>query len=141
MRFVPIKTPEQQAVLALHRARQGFVKARTAQANQIRGLLGEYGLIIPQGIKHIGPRLAELLEDAEKRLPDPFRALLARLWEHLNALDQQVGELEAEIKRWHRSSEASQRLAQVPGIGVLTASTLVASIGHGRQFENGRQLG
>jgi transposase len=69
MRFVPIKNGEQQAVLALHRARQGFVKARTAQANQIRGLLAEYGITIPQGIAYIGKRLPEILEDGENGLP------------------------------------------------------------------------
>lgn len=109
MRFVPIKDTEQQAVLALHRARQGFVKARTAQANQIRGLLGEYGIIIPQGITHIGKRVPEILEDAENGLPSTFRALLARLAEQLKALDQQVSELEVEIERWHRNNEASVR--------------------------------
>ena len=140
MRFVPIKDTEQQAVLALHRARQGFVKARTAQANQIRGLLGEYGIIIPQGITHIGKRVPEILEDAENGLPSTFRALLARLAEQLKALDQQVSELEVEIERWHRNNEASVRLAQVPGIGALTASALVATIGDAKQFENGRQL-
>ena len=69
MRFVPVKTAEQQAVLSLHRARQAFVKARTAQANQIRGLLSEFGITIPQGIGHITPRLPEILEDAENELP------------------------------------------------------------------------
>ncbi len=79
MRFVPIKSSEQLAVLALHRARQGFVKARTAQANQIRGLLAEYGLIIPQGITHIGKRVPEFLEDSENGLPWMFRQLLMQL--------------------------------------------------------------
>ena len=77
MRFVPIKNVEQQAVLALHRVRQGFVKARTAQANQIRGLLGEFGLVIPQGIAHIAKRVPELLEDASNELPGSFRQLIA----------------------------------------------------------------
>ena len=89
MRFVPIKTGEQQAVLALHRARQGFVKARTAQANQIRGLLAEYGIIIPQGIGYIGKRLPEVLEDGENGLPGMFRQLLARLGDHLKELADQ----------------------------------------------------
>ena len=75
MRFVPIKTGEQQAVLALHRARAGFVKARTAQGNQIRGLLGEYGIIIPQGICHITKRLPAILEDGENELPRAVRQL------------------------------------------------------------------
>ena len=140
MRFVPLKSAEQQAVLALHRARQGFVKARTAQANQIRGLLAEYGIIIPQGIKHIADRLPDILEDADNELPGAFRLLLERLRAHLKVLDTQVGELDVQIQLWHRQSEASKKLAQIPGIGPITASALVASIGDARNFDNGRQL-
>ncbi len=128
MRFVPIKNGEQQAVLSLHRARQGFVKARTAQANQIRGLLMEYGITIPQGISHITKRLPELLEDGENELPRVFRQLLQRLGDHLKALDRQATELEEQIQTWHRESEASKTLARIPGMRPLTASALVASI-------------
>jgi transposase len=140
MRFVPIKNVEQQAVLAVHRVRQSFVKARTAQANQIRGLLAEFGLIIPQGIGQIAARVPELIEDASNELPGSFRVLVQRLLEHLKELDRQVDELEGQIQAWHRSSEASCKLAQVPGIGPLTASALVASIGDARNFDSGRQL-
>jgi transposase len=140
MRFVPIKSPEQQTVLALHRARQGFVKARTAQANQIRGLLAEHGIIIPLGIAYIGKHLPEILEDGENGLPDLFRQLITRLGDHIKELDRQVRELEAQIQAWHRESAASRKLAGIPGIGPLTASALVASIGDAGQFENGRQL-
>jgi len=140
MRFVPIKTGEQQAVLALHRARQGFVKARTAQANQIRGLLAEYGIIIPQGIGHVAKRVPEILEDGENELPGVFRQLLARLAEHLSELARQVGELEVRIQSWHRENEASRKLAQIPGIGPITASALVASIGDAKSFKNARQM-
>ena len=140
MRFVPIKNSEQQALLALHRARQGFVKARTAQANQIRGLLAEHGIIIPQGITHIGKRLPEILEDGENGLPGTFRRLIERLGDHLKELDRQVQELEVQIQLWHRENTASRKLAQIPGIGPITASALVASIGDAKNFENGRQL-
>ena len=140
MRFVAIKSVEQQAVLALHRARQSFVKSRTAQANQIRGLLTEYGLILPQGIAHIAKRVPELIEDASNELPGAFRILVDRLMDHLKGLDQQVAELEAQIKAWHRDSDASRRLEQVPGIGPITASALVASIGETKNFDNGRQV-
>ena len=140
MRFVPIKNGEQQAVLALHRARAGFVKARTAQANQIRGLLGEYGIVLPQGIVHVTKRLPAILEDDESELPGAFRRLLVRLGEHLNELDRQVGELEAQIQDWHREDAASRKLAQIPGIGPLTASALVATIGDANSFKNARQL-
>ncbi len=140
MRFVPIKTIESQAVLALHRARQGFVKARTAQANQIRGLLSEFGLVIPQGIASITKQVPRILEDAENGLPDTLRALIARLTTHLKELDCQVDELEAQIQAWHRQNAESRRLAEIPGIGPITATALVASIGDAKTFTNSRQL-
>jgi transposase len=140
MRFVPIKNGDQQAVLALHRARQSFVKARTAQANQIRGLLTEYGIVIPQGISHIAAHLPDILEDGENGLPGVFRQLIDRLGLHLKELDQQVRELEVQIQAWHRANEDSRKLAQIPGIGPITASALVASIGDAKHFADGRQL-
>lgn len=140
MRFVPIKTVEQQSVLALHRARQGFVTARTAQANQIRGLLGEFGLIIPQGIINIAKCVPELIEDASNELTGSFRLLVDRLMEHLKALDRHVKELESQIKVWHHASAASCKLEKVPGIGPITASALVASIGDAKNFDGGRQV-
>jgi len=140
MRFVPIKNVEQQSVLSLHRVRQGFVKARTAQANQIRGLLGEFGIIIPQGIANIAKRVPELIEDASNDLTGSFRLLAKRLMDHLKELDKQVGELEVQIKTWHRESDASCKLEKIPGIGPITASALVASIGNAKNFDDGRQL-
>lgn len=140
MRFVSIKNIEQQSVLALHRVRQGFVKARTAQANQIRGLLAEFGLVVPQGILYIPSRVPELLEDAENGLPDLMRQLISQLLEHFKVLHGRVIEIEAQIKLWHRSSESSCRLEKVPGIGPLTASALAAALGNARNFDNGRQL-
>ena len=140
MRFVAVKTAAQQAILAVHRARQGLVKARTAQANQIRGLLGEFGVVLPQGISHIAQRLPEILEDGDNGLPGSFRQLLARLGEHLQHLDQQVGALEDTIVRWHQDSEPSQRLAKIPGIGPLGASALLATVGEARTFARGRQV-
>jgi transposase len=140
MRFVPIKSVEQQAILSVHRVRQGFVKARTAQANQIRGLLGEFGLVIPQGICNVTKRVPELLEDASNELPVPFRHLIDRLTEHLKELDRQVKDFEKQIIAWHRSSELSRKLENIPGIGPLAASALVASIADANSFDNGRQV-
>jgi transposase len=140
MRFVPIKNTEQQSVLGLHRARQGFVTGRTAQANQIRGLLAEFGLAIPVGIGAIERKLPEFLEDAENGLSSVSRALFARLLEHFRLLDRQVEELEREINAWHREDAASKRLQAIPGIGPLTASALVASVGDAKAFHNGRQF-
>jgi len=140
MRFVHIKSVEQQAVLALHTARQGFVKARTAQANQIRGLLAEFGVVVPQGIRCIYERVPELLEDAVHGLPGRFCLLIDRLVQHLKELDGHAHELEHEIELWHRSSEVSKRLEAIPGIGPITASALVASAGDARNFQNARQF-
>lgn len=140
MPTVPVKTASQQSILSIHRARQGFVKARTAQANQIRGLLAEFGFVIPQGIIHLSKSVPEIIEDGDNDLPGSFRLLILRLLDHLKVLDNQVEELEAEIVRWHRENEASKRLSEVPGIGPMTASALVASVGDARNFKNGRQL-
>lgn len=140
MRFVPIKGVEQQTVLALHRARPGFVKARTAQANQIRGLLGEFGLVIPPGIWNLSRRVPGLLEETSSQLADTLCQLMQRLLDHLKELDRQVGELERQIQQWHRDSAARRQLAEIPGIGPITASALVASIGDANSFDNGRQV-
>jgi transposase len=140
MRFVPIKNTEQQALLGLHRARQGFVKERTAQANQIRGLLAEYGLTIPAGIRCIERKVPEFLKDSENGLSGVSRALFARLFEHFRSLDRQVHELEREINAWHRENADSQRLHAIPGVGPLTATALVASVGDAHAFHNGRQF-
>ena len=140
MPTVPIKSAEQQAILSVHRARQGFVKARTAQANQIRGLLAEYGIVLPQGIGHIAQRVPAIIEDGQNDLPGSFRLLIQRLLDHMKELGRQIGELAAEIQLWHRQNAASQKLAAIPGLGPLTATAIVASIGDARNFKNGRQL-
>jgi transposase len=140
MRYVPVKTVEQQAILSVHRARTGFVKARTAQANQIRGLLSEFGIVISQGIDSIVKRIPEILEDGENGLPGTMRNLLQRLTQNLKEMDRQVDELEKQIQVWHRENEASLRLAEIPGIGPITASAIVATVGKAREFKNGRQL-
>jgi transposase len=140
MRYVSVKTVEQQSILSVHRARQGFVKARTAQANQIRGLLCEFGVVIPQGIASLMKRIPEILEDGENGLPGVMRNLLERLTENLKEMDRQADELEQQIQLWHRENQASRRLAEMPGIGPITASAIVATVGNAREFKNGRQL-
>ncbi len=140
MRFVPVKTVEQQAVIALHRVRQGFVEARTAQSNQIRGLLAEFGIVLPRGTSHLRGRIGGILEDADNGLPGITRELFVRLFAHFKDLDRNVAELERQIRAAHREDDASQRLEAIPGIGPLSASALVASIGDAKAFKNGRQL-
>lgn len=140
MRFVAIKNPDQQALLSLHRARQGFVIARTAQVNQIRGLLAEFGIVLPRGIHSVAKKVPEALEDGENGLPGISRELFARLFGHFRELDRQVKELEAQIQAWHQQDPQSQRLDAIPGIGPLAATALVATVGDAKQFKNGRQM-
>jgi transposase len=103
-------------------------------------MLVEYGITLPQGICHVVQRLPGILANQEAELPATFLQLLQRLGEHLRELDRQVVELEQQIQRWHRENEASRKLADIPGIGPITASALIASIGDVRAFKNGRQL-
>jgi transposase len=138
MRFVAVKSEEQQALLALHRVRQGFVRDRTAHSNQIRGELAEFGLIVPKGLSALRKRVPVLLEDT--LIPGPFAQLLQRLLDEVLRLDEQIKLLERDIALWHRSSELSKRLAQIPGVGPLTASALLCSIGDISYFKNARQL-
>lgn len=107
MRFVPVKSIDQHAVLSLHRARSGFVKSRIAQANQIRGLLGEFGIVLPQGIVHVARCIPEIFEDAKNGLPLICRDLLLRLRTHLVELSRQIQELEDQIGAWHKNNEDS----------------------------------
>ncbi|MBC8740319.1 IS110 family transposase [Paraburkholderia sp. UCT31] len=140
MRFVPVKNIEQQAVRALHRARQGFVRARTAQANQIRGLLSEYGIVIPQGFAHIAEQVPDVIEDGANELPGLFRQLVQRLMDHLSVLHRQVLDMDAVILAWHRESDLCRKLEKIPGVGPVTATALVATIGDVKHLDNGRQL-
>lgn len=140
MRFVPAKTVDQQSALSQHRVRQSLVGARTAQANMIRGLLMEYGIVIPQGIRAVHVRVPEILEDAENGLDPRMRSLLRGMHEHLKALDEKVELLEAEIARQAREDAGAARLQTIPGIGPLTATALVATLGDAGNFDSGRNL-
>jgi transposase len=140
MRFVPVKSIEQQDIQMLHRIRSGLVKDRTAHANRIRGLLGEYGLVVGLGLVQLRRGLPELLEDADNGLTMAARQLFSDLYEKLIELDQQVTAYGDKIQVLHRSSPVSQALATIPGIGPITATALLASLGDGKAFESARQV-
>jgi transposase len=116
------------------------VKARTAQANQIRGLLGEFGIVFGKGIAALNRGLPEILEDAENGLPRLMRPLLQRLGAQLQVLAQQVRDVEREIVQWHRDNPRSRKLEHIPGVGPLTASAYVAALGDPHHFKNARQV-
>ena len=140
MRFVPLKSPEQQAVLHLHHARQQLVSQRVALSNHLRAVLAEFGICLPQGTNSISQRLAGILEDGENELPMLTRYLLAELKAEHDQLIDRVKRLERQLKSWHENNERSQRLETIPGIGLLTASALAATVADGEGFGNGRQL-
>ena len=140
MRFVPIKSLDQQAVLALHRVRALLVRQRTQLANAARGILGEFGLVVPRGIRRLAELRARMAAVAEDELPDQARAAVGLLFQQLEATQGRIGTVEEAILAWHERSEASQRLATVPGIGPLTATALVAAVGDASQFASARHF-
>src|SRR5260221_14426923 len=106
----------------------------------MRGLLAEFGIVLPRGTSHLRGRIDGILEDADNGLPGIAREIFVRLFAHFKDLDRNVAELERQIRAAHRADDASQRLEAIPGIGPISASALVASIGDAKAFKNGRQL-
>ena len=140
MRFVPAKSVQQQDLQSLHRIRSQAVARRTAQANQIRGLLTEYGVILPKGISHIRKSIPSILEDAENKLTVIFRALLSELYDEMVHLDKRIKALETQLEALCAQSKDCQRLMSIPGVGLLSATALVAAIGDINVFKSGREL-
>ena len=141
MRFVAVKSAEQQAVLSLHRIRQQFVKIRTMQALQVRGLLYEFGVVVPQGSRALLVQAGPILAD-ETRCPVPelVRRELLRQLDGLRALSTRIAELERQMGSWQRRESECQRIAAIPGVGRLTASAVVATIADARTFRSGREF-
>jgi transposase len=139
MRFVPIKTAEQQDLQAVHRVRDTLMRHRKAKANQIRGLVAEYGIVAPKTMVPLRRAVPDWLEDAENGLSYTFRVLLQGLWEDLKGLEQRVKELDKQIEAVSESHPDAKRLKQLRGIGPLTSTALVAQLGDGKHFKRGRQ--
>jgi transposase len=140
MRFVPIKSAEQQAVLMLHRTRDLLVRQRTMLVNALRGHMAEMGIIAPQGISRVADLVAALLGEDDTKLPRLARYALRGLAAELEALGERVKEIEVAILAWHKDNEASRRLATIPGIGPITASAIVATVTDPSQFQSARQF-
>ena len=138
MRFVAVKTVEQQDLQVLHRIRQSLVASRTALVNQIRGLLSEYGIVIGKGINQVRKSLPEILEDGENGLTASGRELFAERYDQLKELDRQIGEQDRRMERLAQQNELSRRLIEIPGIGPVTATAVAADIGEGKLYRNGR---
>jgi transposase len=140
MRFVPIKTEEQLDLQALHRVRERWVMRRTAVVNQVRSLLLERGLTVPKGRRHLEQTLPRILQDAELKLSEAFRVLLAQLRLELEQLAGRIEKMDRVIEQEARENEACHRLTTIPGVGPVTATALVGAIGNGSAFRKGRDL-
>jgi transposase len=140
MRFVPIKTKEQQAALMLHRTRQLLVRQRTMLSNAIRGHLAELGIVSAKGRKGTGELLGIIADIADERVLPAARGILDVLARQYSAIGAEIGSIDKSILAWHRSCEASRRLEEIPGIGPIVATALVAEIGDWKAFGSGRSL-
>jgi transposase len=139
MRFVPVKSPDAQSVLMLHRARQLLVRQRTAQVSALRAHLAEYGIIAPKGRPHV-QQLVDLLDRGAEGLPELARQTLLLIADLISGLSQQIRKIEIELMKWHRTNAVCQRLETIPGIGFITATALAATVSDARAFRSGRQF-
>ena len=137
MRFVAVKSREQQAVLVMHRTRDLLVRQRTQAANSLRSLLAEFGVAEAQGIGRLGRLRAHLETDT---VPEPGRKILVLLAEQIGELEKRIAQVDAEILAWHRANQTSQRLAKIPGVGPLIASAIVATVADASVFRSGREF-
>ena len=140
MRFVAVKTAEQQAAVLLHRGRERLVRQRTALVNALRGHLAEYGVIAPQGLRNVGKLIAIVRDEGDARLPDLARAVLEVLAGQIEQLEAAVAALEKQLMAWHKSNPVSQRLASIPGIGPIIATAIAATVVEPTAFRNGREF-
>jgi transposase len=140
MRFVATKTPEQQSCLMLHRTRHLFIRQQTAVINSIRAHLAEFGIVAPVGRQGVEQLLGIVADAHDKRLPEIARACVAALGAQLRMLKAQILQFDRMIIAWHRSSEASKRLDEIPGVGPMLATALIASVADPKAFRSGRDF-
>ena len=140
IRDVAIKSPEQRAALAVHRARDLLVRQRTMLTNAVRGFAAEFGIVSAKGSWHVPALRARLQEAEPEELPDAARGVLQVLFRQFDDLDRRIEQLERQIMAWHRESEVSRRLATIPGIGPINATLIAATVPDASQFRSGREF-
>lgn len=140
MRFVAVKSAERQAVLVLHRTHELLVRQRTMLINAIRAHCAEFGLVAAQGVGRVGDLLKRAIQTGPAALPDLARAAMALMAEQLESLETQIQALNRRLMAWHKQDETSQRLATIPGVGVISATALAASVADPGQFRSGREF-
>jgi len=139
MRFVPVKDAEQQSVLMLHRARSLLVRQRTMLVNALRAHMAEFGIVAPQGLRHV-EILTKTIAHQQERLPELARSILQTIVEQLNGTMARIREIEGRLVMWHRQSRVSRLLATVPGIGIMGASAIAATVADPSVFRSGREF-
>lgn len=140
IKAVAVKTEGQQAILALHRIREGLVKARTATINALRGLLAEYGEVFGKGRKSFDEGMKEALERLAERLPAPVINALRTQWNEVARLDERMANIERSLQAWMREDPAAKAIADIPGVGLITATAAVATMGDPKAFRSGREF-
>jgi transposase len=140
MRFVPVKTAEQQSALLMHRGRELLVRQRTMLANALRGHLAEFGLIAAQGLHKLVELIAIVRDVKDERVPDMARQVLRLIAEQIAELDTRIAAIETQIMAWHKSNPMSQRLATIPGIGPIIATAIAAPVVEPGEFRSGREF-
>lgn len=140
MRFVPVKTAEQQAAVLLHRGRERLVRQRTGLVNALRAHLAEFGIVAPQGLRNVGKLIAIVREETDARLPVVARQVLQVLAVQIEQLDTSVTKLERQLMAFHKSNPVSQRLATIPGIGPIIATAIATTVTQPSQFRSGREF-
>jgi transposase len=139
MRFAAVKTVEQQSALTLHRTREILVKQETMLANLLRGFNPEFGIVAPLGIRRVGELIAIVRDETDDRLPPEAKVAMTIVADQLADL-QRLRDIERAIVHWHRQNEASRRLATIPGVGPITASAVVATVGSVANFKSARHF-
>jgi transposase len=140
MRFVPVKTAEQQAAVLLHRGRERLVRQRTGLVNALRGHLAEFGVIAPRGLRHVAELIAIVRDESDLRLPHLARQVLAVLAAQIEQIEAAVAAIEKQLMACHKSNAVSQRLATIPGIGPIIATAIAATVAEPSGFRSGREF-
>jgi transposase len=140
VKAVAVKSEGQQAILAMHRIRQQLVKTKTAQINALRGLLAEYGEVFGQGRKAFDDGVKAALERLAERLPAPLIDTLRDQWNELVRLDERMAKIERSLEAWRREDRAAKAMSEIPGVGLLTATATVATMGDAKAFRSGREF-
>jgi transposase len=140
MRFVPVKTAEQQASQLLHRGREQLVRQRTMLVNALRAHLAEFGLVAPQGLRNVGELIAIVRDDDDRRVPDMAREVLQVLANQIEQIEAAIAALERQLLAWHKTNAVSQRLASIPGIGPIIATAIATTVADPNVFRSGREF-